>query len=284
MIRIGYLGPEGTFSEKAAQTWRRYVPGPSFLEGKENLPQLFRDLESGKLAQIIVPVENSIEGSVTVTQDYLISIPGIRVLGEISVAVEHYLVAKTVMPLPEITAVYSHPQALAQCHRFLEQHLPAAQLVQTASTAEAARLVSEEGRFIAAITSLEAAAKYHLAVLAERIQDFDGNKTRFWALGPADRAAFPIFDKDRCPWKTSIVVALPYNRPGGLHMILTEFANASLDLTRIESRPTKKELGEYLFIIDFLGHAREETVAGVFENLRAKQVMIKVLGSFPVLA
>ncbi|HHW07351.1 MAG TPA: prephenate dehydratase [Clostridia bacterium] len=282
MIKIGYLGPEGTFSEKAARMWLQCVSTPHRLEAKENLPQLFRDLENGQLAQIIVPVENSIEGAVTVTQDYLISLPGIKVLGEISLAVEHYLVAKTLLPLADITAVYSHPQALAQCHRFLERHLGKAKLVQTTSTAEAARLVSEAAEPIAAVTSADAAAKYHLAVLAERIQDFHGNKTRFWAVGLPETCTINI-SKEHCDFKTSIVVALPYNRPGGLHMILTEFAAASLDLTRIESRPTKKELGEYLFIIDFLGHVHEETVAKTFNKLQSKDVMIKVLGSFPVL-
>jgi len=283
MIKIGYLGPEGTFSEKAAKRWLRHISVPHRLEGKENLPQLFRDLESGKLAQIVVPVENSIEGSVSVTQDYLISLPSIRVLGEISLAIEHYLVAKTPLLLEDIAAVYSHPQALAQCHRFLERHLPEAKLVQTTSTAEAARLVREARGPIAAVTSVEAATKYRLVVLAEKIQDFNGNKTRFWALGSPESDTIEINSDNRCTWKTSIVVALPYNRPGGLHMILTEFADASLDLTRIESRPTKKELGEYLFIIDFIGHVQDDTVATVLDKLRAKDVMIKMLGSFPVL-
>lgn len=282
MIKIGYLGPEGTFSEKAAQKWQQFLQVPHQLEGKESIPQLFRDLESKNLTQIIVPVENSIEGSVTVTQDYLISLQGVNVLGEISLSIEHYLVTNGPISLQEIAGVYSHPQALAQCHRFLEQHLKHAKLFQTASTAEAARMVCESNKSIAAITSLDAANKYNLTVLAEKIQDFNGNKTRFWALGELMSQPRKAVDGSLIA-KTSIVVALPYNRPGNLYEILKEFAEVSLDLTRIESRPTKKELGEYLFIIDFIGHLQEEAVISAFAKLKAKGVMIKILGSFPVI-
>lgn len=283
MIKIGYLGPEGTFSEKAAQIWQNFLLGPHQMEGKESIPQLFRDLETKNLTQIVVPVENSIEGSVTVTQDYLISLQDVRVLGEISLSIEHYLVTNGTVPIREIAGVYSHPQALAQCHGYLEQHLKHAKLFQTASTAEAARIVSEAQEPVAAITSLDAAIKYNLTVLAEKIQDFDGNKTRFWALGQLDCPP-PMAVGDSLIAKTSIVVALPYNRPGGLYEILKEFAEVSLDLTRIESRPTKKELGEYLFIIDFIGHLKEEAVIRAFAKLKDKGVMIKILGSFPLIS
>lgn len=282
MIKIGYLGPEGTFSEKAAQKWQMFLQMPHRLEGKESIPQLFRDLENKVLNQIVVPVENSIEGSVTVTQDYLISLQEVNVLGEISLSIEHYLVTNGTNSLQKIIGVYSHPQALAQCHRFLEQHLKHARLFQTTSTAEAARIVSETKEPIAAITSLDAAIKYNLTVLAQKIQDFNGNKTRFWALGDANIRPQETIEGSFVA-KTSIVVALPYNRPGGLYEILKEFAEVSLDLTRIESRPTKKELGEYLFIIDFIGHLQEEAVIKTFAKLRAKGVMIKILGSFPVI-
>lgn len=284
MVKLGYLGPKGTFSEKAAQNWLQWNQGTSLLgEGRASIPQLFHELEAGELDQIVVPIENSIEGAVNVTQDYLIRIQDIEIFGEISLSIGHYLVAGQQIPLSAINTVYSHPQALSQCHEYLHNNLKHAALLQTTSTAEAARIVAQSPPGIAAVTSLEAAVSYGLTVVAEKIQDFSGNKTRFWVLGKKtnEREAIPL--NNHFPVKTSIVVALPYNRPGSLYEILKGFADSNLDLTRIESRPTKKELGEYLFIIDFWGDRRVQVVDDTLNNLQSKAAMLKVLGSYPVI-
>lgn len=284
MVKLGYLGPEGTFSEKAAHNWLRWTGSTSWLvERRASIPQLFHQLEEGELHQIVVPIENSIEGAVNVTQDYLIRIQDIEILGEISLNIEHYLVTKEQIPLPAINAVYSHPQALSQCHEFLHNNLKHAALLQTTSTAEAAKIVAQSPPGIAAVTSLEAAATYGLKIAAEKIQDFSGNKTRFLALTikAVEKEAMP--KQEQFPVKTSLVVALPYNRPGSLYEILKGFADANLDLTRIESRPTKKELGEYLFMIDFWGHRQDPLVFDTLKKLRSKAAMLKVLGSYPVI-
>ncbi|NLL19606.1 MAG: prephenate dehydratase [Clostridia bacterium] len=283
MLKLGYLGPEGTFSEKAAHIWLHWVRGTSWLgEGRTGIPQLFHELEAGELHQIVVPVENSIEGAVNVTQDYLIRIEDIEILGEISLSIEHYLATSQRIPLSEISAVYSHPQALSQCHEYLQNNLKHASLLQATSTAEAARLVAQNAPGIAAVTSKDAVIKYGLTVLAEKIQDFSDNKTRFWVLGKKEgKEAIP--KNNNSSLKTSIVVALPYNRPGSLYEILKGFADANLDLTRIESRPTKKELGEYLFIIDFWGHLQDKTVLDTLTKLKTKAAMLKILGSYPII-
>jgi prephenate dehydratase len=283
MLKLGYLGPEGTFSEKAAQIWLQWLRGTFWLgEGRPGIPQLFHELEAGELHQIVVPVENSIEGAVNVTQDYIIRIEDIEILGEISLSIEHYLATNQQIPLSAISTVYSHPQALSQCHEYLQNNLKHASLLQTTSTAEAARLVAQNAPGVAAVTSWDAVVKYGLTVLAEKIQDFSDNKTRFWVLGKkTGKEATP--KNDNALLKTSIVVAVPYNRPGSLYEILKGFADANIDLTRIESRPTKKELGEYLFIIDFWGHRKDKIVHDTLTKLKTKAAMLKILGSYPII-
>ncbi|NLC76567.1 MAG: prephenate dehydratase [Clostridia bacterium] len=285
MIKIGFLGPEGTFSQQAAHCWLGMLRGePYLVEGKTGIPQLFHELEGELLDQIVVPVENSIEGAVNVTQDYLIRSDQVAILGEISLQIEHQLATKGSIDFSEIKAVYSHPQALAQCHHYLQNNLKHAALFQTSSTAEAARVVAEGPPGLAAITSRDGARKYDLTIQAERIQDFSDNKTRFWVLGKVGTKETAVLREKSYLKKTSIVVALPYNRPGSLYEVLKEFADRHLDLTRIESRPTKKELGEYLFIIDFLGHCQDPVVRDTLTKLQSKAAMLKILGSYPVIA
>lgn len=284
MIRIGFLGPEGTFSHQAAHCWLGILKEPPYLmEGVTGIPQLFHELEGDRLDQIVVPVENSIEGAVNITQDYLIRSDKLSILGEASLHIEHCLATKEPIKFIEIKAVYSHPQALAQCHHYLQNNLKHAALLQTTSTAEAARIVAEGPPGAAAITSRDGAKKYNLTIQAARIQDFSENKTRFWVLGKETQAMTVALRENCYPKKTSIVVALPYNRPGSLYEVLKEFADRHLDLTRIESRPTKKELGEYLFIIDFLGDRQEPLVLDTLTKLQSKAAMLKVLGSYPVI-
>lgn len=282
MFKIGYLGPEGTFSEKATSLWMSMQQESAFSTiNMDSIPQLFHELEDGALEQIVVPIENSIEGAVNITQDYLITADEIVILGEICLQIEHYLVAKTEKRLEDVSAIYSHPQALSQCHLYLQKNLSHAKLHQTGSTAEAAQIAWEKGSGVAAISSWEAAIKYGLNILGEKIHDFDGNKTRFLVLSKGKTDLKPKLTKQNIQ-KTSLLVALPHNRPGGLYGILKEFAEAGINLARIESRPTKIELGEYLFIIDFIGCWDDEQAKDVLGKLREKAAMLKILGSYPV--
>ncbi|MGI6552774.1 MAG: prephenate dehydratase [Bacillota bacterium] len=248
----------------------------------DNISQLFKDLSSGQLQAIIVPVENSTEGAVNASLDLLASMPDLAVRGEINLPVEHCLLVAQPIKMEEILEVYSHPQALAQCYHYLQKQLKNASFRQTASTAEAASIVSEKKGEIAAISSQEAADKYNLLIIARGIQDHQGNKTKFWILTKKEIWADGSLEITSSLYKTSIITALPYNKPGGLYEVLREFALAQIDLTRIESRPTKKELGEYLFFIDFAGKATEPTISLVLNKLQQKTVMLKILGSYPV--
>lgn len=222
----------------------------------------------------IVPIENSIEGTVALTLDLLFALPEIKIQGEIVLEIEHYLAMAKSKASGPVDLIYSHPQALAQCRQYLERHYPAARIVPTASTGAAARLVSTGAESAAAIVSRAAVDLYGLEIIAAGIQDFAGNKTRFIVLGygiPAPTG------RD----KTSLVLALPENRPGALYLVLREFAEAVIDLTKIESRPAKRELGDYVFFIDCEGHMEDSRLAGVISRLRQKTALLEILGSYP---
>lgn len=269
-MRIGYLGPEGTFSEEALHTW----PGKKGAEEVPYplLPELIESIASGTIDKAIVPLENSIEGTVYLCLDALMEFEELNIEGEIIIPIEHHLAAR-----PEtktIEAIFSHPQALAQCRRFIKQQFPQAKLHPTASTAEAARLVSQKRGPFAAIASQRAIQLFDLHIVSSQIQDYPGNKTRFVVLG---KEPSPPTGRD----KTSLVFALLGNRPGILYEALAEFAHRSIDLTKIESRPTKQELGEYLFYIDCQGHQDEEPLRTAINCLRRQSSFLRVLGSYP---
>ncbi|HHX50998.1 MAG TPA: prephenate dehydratase [Clostridia bacterium] len=283
MLKVGFLGPEGTFSGKAACQWLTKIKCNNYsLLPEDNISQLFKDLMAGQLQTIIVPVENSTEGAVNATLDLLVSMPDLVVMGEVSLSIEHCLLVAQPLNMEEILTVYSHPQALAQCYHYIQEQLKNASFQQTSSTAEAAGIVSQRKGRIAAISSREAARKYNLIIMARGIQDHQGNKTKFWILTKKEILEGCSIEIPGDFYKTSIIAALPYNKPGGLYEVLQEFARARIDLTRIESRPTKKELGEYLFFIDFVGKLTEPAVVRVLDKLEQKTVMLKILGSYPV--
>lgn len=273
MKRFAYLGPPGTFSHKAAKVWvAKNYPGADLVPLR-TIPEVLRAIAQNVVDQGILPVENSIEGTVNLTLDGFARYP-LFVQGEIILEIEHCLLGKE-RKIKAFKAVYSHPQALAQCQEFLTQFLPEAELIPVASTAEAARLVAQEKAEAAAIASAFAAACYQLEVIRSGIQAYPNNKTRFWAV--ASENTTPVTGRD----KTSLVFALPENRPGGLYAILREFAQEEIDLTKIESRPTKKELGSYLFYLDCCGHHQEEKLQRVLGRLKAKTAFLRILGSYP---
>lgn len=271
MSTIAYLGPAGTFSHQAAVVWGSKVGARDFW-AVDNLPEVIQAVHQGKSQAAVLPLENSIEGSVSLTLDLLLEEPELRIIGEVVLEIHHCL-ARRVNTSEKIQEVWSHPHALAQCRRFLSGQLPGARLCAASSTAEAMRIAADR-EAAAAIGSPFAAALYQLYILYEGVEDYPGNKTRFVVVGreAPDKGG---------PYKTSLVLALPENRPGGLYEVLRYFAQAGINLTRIESRPTKKELGEYLFFLDCEGHAALEPLSGVLAALKPRTALLKVLGSYP---
>lgn len=271
-IKIGYLGPAGTFTEQAAKKWGDRLGLATQLMPLPSIPQLVRGVLQGNLTYAVLPMENSIEGTVNLTIDTLIK-TDINIVGEIVVKIQHCLVVKD-NPALTIEKIFSHPQALAQCYDYLMKNFPHAELVETASTAQAAQIVADGPPHWAAICSGHAAQEYGLKIWAQGIQEHSGNKTRFLVVGCE---SLPASGRD----KTSMIVALHENRPGGLYKILKLFADANINLTKIESRPTKKELGEYLFWIDCEGHRDVQPLQGVIQELSSQVALLKILGSYP---
>lgn len=267
--KLAYLGPPGTFSEEAAL---RYAAGQALnLTPYPGIDLVIGAVEKRETELAIVPVENSLEGSVNLTFD-LLRESSVQIRGEIVLPVRHFLLAKKEESLANIKEVYSHPQALAQCRRSLAALLPGVTLRETASTAEAARLAGQgPGRGV--VASLHAAGHYGLNVLQADLQDEEGNVTRFLLLAAQD--APPTGDD-----KTSLLLGLP-DRPGSLYALLGVLADSGLNLTKIESRPIRGDLGRYIFFLDIQGHRLDEKVAAAIRQMREKTLFIKMLGSYP---
>ncbi len=265
-LRISYLGPEATFTHAAARG--------QFGSGAEYLPAgsvggVFRDVETAAADYGVVPIENSLEGAVTYTLDMLLDSP-LQVCSEVFLRVSHCLLANA---LPaEIERVYSHPQVFGQCRGFIQKNLAGVELIEVASTAWAAGLaVKEKGA--GALASELAAAVYGLKILSRNIEDSAGNITRFLVLG---KRSAPPSGRDR----TSIIFSLPH-RAGTLHDALNVFKVRGINLTRIESRPSKKKAWEYYFFVDLEGHCRSRKVREALEELESRAKFLKILGSYP---
>jgi len=269
--RLAYLGPAGTFSEQAALIWRQ-KQGEGDLLPVATIPEAIFAVVRGQAASAVVPVENSIEGAVNLTMD-LLAEENLFVQGEIVLKVSHDLLGRP-EALVDPQIIYSHPQALAQCRKYLEAKFPGVPVAAAESTAAACRRAAAEQNALA-LGSSYAARAYNLEILEQAVQDYPDNKTRFVAVGTSEAA--PTGDD-----KTSLVLALPQNRPGGLYRVLQVFAEHEVNLTRIESRPAKAELGEYLFFLDCEGHYQREPLAGVLQELGRNTVLLKVLGSYPI--
>ncbi|MHB1127192.1 MAG: prephenate dehydratase [Bacillota bacterium] len=272
MRRIGFLGPPGSFSEQAAERWLGFTGEEGELVPCPSITDVVASVLQGQVQEGIVPLENSIEGSINVTLD-LLAEEELAILGEVILEIRHHLVGKS-DDLAQVNVVYSHPQALAQCRRFLREKMPSASVQQTTSTSEAARVVAEGLSERAAISSANAARRFGLNIIVSDVQDYLDNKTRFVIIG---QGATRPTGCDR----TSLVLALPRDVPGGLYQILKEFADEMVNLTKIESRPTKKVLGEYVFFLDCEGHVEDSVMQRVLDKLKAKTVLLKVLGSYP---
>ncbi|MFT5531460.1 MAG: prephenate dehydratase [Candidatus Poriferisodalaceae bacterium] len=272
--KVGYLGPAGTFTEQALLSQGDLAGAQRTPVG--SIPDTLHALVSGELDLAFVPIENGIEGAVNVTQDTLTFDIDVIIQREIVLDIQFNLLALPGTSLDEVHTVLSYPVALAQCRRFLRERLPDATVDIAASTADAARRIGE-GQLagVAAISSPLAAALYGLEPVAEAVEDHAGNQTRFLLL--AREGVAPPSGHD----KTSVVVFQRANQPGSLLAILQEFAARSINLTRLESRPTRQGLGNYCFVLDMEGHIDSELVGDCLRELKMTQGDVKFLGSYP---
>lgn len=262
---IGTLGPKGSYSEKAALQWDARADIRYYDDIFDTVDALLQN----EVDCSIVPIENSLEGSITLTLDLLME-HQLKITGEVIVQIKHCLLSKG---KPEdIKIIMSHPQGLSQCRKYIKNHFGDAEIRSSPSTSLAA-IRASESKEIAAIASRESAKMYGLTILDENIQDVNENFTRFIVVGKM--APAPSGND-----KTSIIVYLEKNRPGALYEILGEFANRNIDLTKIESRPTKKVLGDYIFYIDIKGHIEDKTIQETLSKINSKVGMLKILGSY----
>lgn len=271
---MAFLGPVGTFSEQALLTQEdlsraKLVPLPTFSA-------VLSAVEAGEVDFGFVAIENAIEGTVNVTQDTLAFDADLLVQREVVLPVHLDLMARWGTRVDQVTRVYSYPHALAQCRKFLARELPGVEAEATNSTADAARMLAHtDGVAGAAIAPSRAAEVYGLQILAHAIEDHDDNATRFLLVARDGIPAPTGHDK------TSIVVFQRADEPGSLLSILQEFAARGINLSKLESRPTRRGLGDYCFLIDLEGHLRDEVVADALRSLKTKQADVKFLGSFP---
>jgi chorismate mutase/prephenate dehydratase len=266
-LEIAYLGPAGTFTQAAALKHFGHsvatVPLPDIAE-------VFREVESGSTQYGVVPVENSTEGVVTHTLDRFMLSP-LQICGEVQLRIHHHLLA-TQGDMASISRVYSHQQSFAQCREWLDGHLPQAERITVSSNAEAARRAAAESD-TAAIAGDAAAELYQLSVLAANIEDEPDNTTRFLVIG---HDGVPPCGND----KTSLMVSGP-NRPGLLHELLTPLSTHGISMTRLESRPSRRGIWDYVFFIDIEGHQADANVAQALKEMEQKASVVKVLGSYP---
>jgi prephenate dehydratase len=277
MKSIGYLGPKGSFSEEALQLF--ISTQPEISEHSVNLipystiPKLLLACNTQEIDSAFVPLENSTEGQVGVTMDMLGQTENIYITREFIHPVDQCLLTPEPMELDQIQKIFSHEQALGQCRDFLETRLPQAEQIVCLSTAEAARRISSVRENWAAIGPRRAAELYHLNCQVEKIQDVMLNATRFIFVG---HKLSEMSGDD----KTSFLV-MAENCPGSLYSILQEFAIRNINLSRIESRPSKKKLGEYVFFIDVDGYVFSPTIQEALWALKTRNVNTKLLGSYP---
>jgi prephenate dehydratase len=274
-VRVAFLGPAGTFTEEAL---RASAPGPVDEVPYPSVYDAVMAVRDGAAERAVVPIENALEGGVAATLDVLAGeADRVRIAAEVVIPIHHCVVAARELSLDEVERVISHPQATAQCARFLRERLPGAERVSAGSTAEAVRLVRHADGPWAALGSRLSAELYGCRVLAEDVEDHPGNLTRFVWLAPAGDAADP---GPRA--KTSVVFwGAGDESPGWLVAVLHEFADRGINLTRIESRPRRVRLGHYMFFADLEGAESEPRVGEALRALRGRVQTLRVLGSYP---
>ncbi len=267
-LSVAYLGPQGTFTEAAM--FKRFGHACTGVSCA-SIDEVFRKVESGEASYGVAPVENSTEGAVGRTLDLLLQSP-LRICGEVLLAVHQCLLAQDA-DMATIKRVYSHPQSLGQCQDWLNTHLSHAERVSVASNAEAAALAAKEPHS-AAVAGKQAAERFNIAILAANIEDDPRNTTRFLVMGNQDVAPS---GRD----KTSLVMAAP-NRPGAVHDLLVPLAKYGVSMSKLESRPARAGLWEYVFFLDIEGHQSDTKVAAALSELQQVAAFVKILGSYPV--
>jgi prephenate dehydratase len=287
LLRVGYLGPAGTFSEEALLA---SAAADASIEpvALASIYETVAALRAGEVRWALVPIENSLDGSVTVTLDLLADDlqPALEIVGEVLLEVRHSLIAREAVELEEIDTVISHPQVPGQCTRFLRQELLHARIEPASSTAAAVRSVAAgERRGTAALGTSLAADIYGAVVVRADVQDRDDNATRFvWLARVDEQSGIPPLrtGKSKQGWKTSLVFwGAGADSPGWLVRCLDEFARREINLTKIESRPMRERFGHYMFFADLQGSLSEPPVAAAVEGLRAFCREVRVLGSYP---
>jgi prephenate dehydratase len=272
--RIGFLGPAGTFTEEALLSQPDWVSAE--LVAYATQPEVLMAVASDDVELGFVPIENSIEGTVNATVDTLVFETDLRIQREVVLDVQLHLLARSGASLADVTRVISYPHASAQCRGFLSKVLPAVDVVAANSTADAVRQAGEAPDQVTAALGPALAGKlYGLDVLVEGVQDHENNQTRFVAVAGSGIPAPTGHDR------TSIACFQRADRPGSLHAILGQFAARSINLSKLESRPTKQALGDYCFLIDLEGHIDDEMVADCLRDLHAQLADVKFLGSYP---
>lgn len=271
-LGIAFLGPLGTFSESAAV---KHFGHAARLLPQSSIDDVFREVEAGHAHYAVVPVENSTEGAVGRTMDLLLTTP-LRICGEVVVRIHQHLLSQH-EEMGKIERVYSHAQSLAQCHEWLNRNLPNAQRISVGSNAQAAQKAAEE-QGSAAIAGDAASERYDLPKRAENIEDEPNNTTRFLVLGKHDAG---MSSENGEGDKTSLIMSAP-NRTGSLHELLAPLVQAGVSMTRLESRPARNALWQYVFYVDVEGHRDVPKVAAALAELGQRAAYLKVLGSYPV--
>ena len=267
---LAFLGPYGTYTEEAALLY----DAAAELRPYPNISAVGRAVAMGETAEGVAPIENSIEGSVNFTLDLLISENSLLISYEIVLPIEHYLMGKPGTRLKDIQVVYSHPQALAQCREYLEKNFTNAERSASLSTAQAVGDAMNSDIPSAAIAPFRSAALYEAEILASGIQDVAANATRFVVLSKSDHE--PTGND-----KTSLFFTFAEDLPGQLYGVMGEFAQREINLAKIESRPTKQSLGQYVFFIDCDGHREDPMMGEAIEGIRRRASSLRVLGSYP---
>lgn len=267
-VRVAYLGPEGTFTQQAAL---KHFGHSAVCLPMAAIDDVFREVEAGAVEFGVVPVENSSEGVVNHTLDTFFTSP-LKICGEVALRIHHHLLASDITKTENISRIYSHSQSLAQCRKWLEAHYPHAERVAVSSNAEAAKRIKGEWN-AAAIAGEMAADLYGLKILAEKIEDQPDNSTRFLIIGNQE---VPPSGDD----KSSVIVSMR-NEPGALYDALEPFRTHKVDMTSIESRPSKTGAWNYVFFIDFTGHQNDANVKAALADIGERATDLKILGSYP---
>ncbi len=279
-LTLAHLGPQGTYAETAAslcaQWWYQRGLGTLVLQPYSSIAQSLEAVAANQAEFAIVPVENSTEGSVTITLDTLWQLDALQVRQAWVLPISHALLSQA--SVTDIEVIYSHPQALAQCQRWIEAQMPHVSPIPTRSTAEAVQKLSEHPTTSGAIASRRAAEMYHMPVIAEAINDYPDNCTRFWVVSQPQR----IYPQLRPCSHISLAFTLPANQPGALVEPLRIFAERAINLSRIESRPTKRSLGEYLFFLDLEANSSDTDVQEALTALGEVTETLKLFGNYSI--